>query len=138
MRASGRLPYSHRDPSRPVRGGDRLGLSIGALAHRLMNLRATLSRRLGGSPQRPDYTVAATRPAPSWMTSPQTLVGRGEVGRGEVGRGEVGRGEVGRGEVGLAFRPAPAIQAWPAQVPREGWDGLASPDWARAGRVSNV
>ena len=111
MRASGRLPYSHRDPSRPVRGGDRLGLSIGALAHRLMNLRATLSRRLGGSPQRPDYTVAATRPAPSWMTSPQTLVGRGEVGRGEVGRGEVGRGEV-----GLAFRPAPAIQAWPAQV----------------------
>ncbi|WP_280138921.1 DNA translocase FtsK, partial [Methylobacterium sp. Leaf89] len=96
MRASGRLPYSHRDPSRPVRGGDRLGLSIGALAHRLMNLRATLSRRLAGPPQRPDYTVAATRPTPSWMTSPQALVGRNEVG--------------------LAFRPAPAIQAWPAQV----------------------
>jgi S-DNA-T family DNA segregation ATPase FtsK/SpoIIIE len=96
MRASGRLPYSHRDPSRPVRGGDRLGLSIGALAHRLMNLRATLSRRLAGPPQRPDYTVAATRPTPSWMTSPQALVGRNEVG--------------------LAFRPAPAIQAWPAGI----------------------
>ncbi|MGU3360856.1 DNA translocase FtsK, partial [Methylobacterium sp. M6A4_1b] len=96
MRASGRLPYSHRDPSRPVRGGDRLGLSIGALAHRLMNLRATLARRLAGPPQRPDFTAAATRPAPSWMTSPQALVGRNEVG--------------------LAFRPAPAIQAWPAQV----------------------
>ncbi|WP_274533556.1 DNA translocase FtsK, partial [Methylobacterium sp. Leaf113] len=61
-----------------------------------MNLRATLSRRLAGPPQRPDYTVAATRPTPSWMTSPQALVGRNEVG--------------------LAFRPAPAIQAWPAQV----------------------
>ncbi|MCJ2036053.1 DNA translocase FtsK, partial [Methylobacterium sp. J-068] len=71
-----------------------------------MNLRATLSRRLAGPPQRPDYTVAATRPTPSWMTSPQALVGRGEFGRGEFGRGEVG----------LAFRPAPAIQAWPAQV----------------------
>nr|WP_264051436.1 DNA translocase FtsK [Methylobacterium sp. FF17] len=76
-----------------------------------MNLRATLSRRLAGPPPRPDYTVAATRPTPSWMTSPQALVGRGEFGRGEVGRGEVGRGEV-----GLAFRPAPAVQAWPAQV----------------------
>ncbi|WP_243214722.1 DNA translocase FtsK [Methylobacterium goesingense] len=61
-----------------------------------MNLRATLSRRLAGPPQRQDYTVAATRPTPSWMTSPQALVGRNEVG--------------------LAFRPAPAIQAWPAQV----------------------
>ncbi|MCJ2046264.1 DNA translocase FtsK, partial [Methylobacterium sp. J-078] len=61
-----------------------------------MNLRATLSRRLAGPPQRPDYTVATTRPTPSWMTSPQALVGRNEVG--------------------LAFRPAPAIQAWPAGI----------------------
>ena len=36
MRASGRPPHSHRDPARPVRGGDRSGLSLGALAHRLM------------------------------------------------------------------------------------------------------
>ncbi|KQP06561.1 cell division protein FtsK [Methylobacterium sp. Leaf99] len=93
MRASGRLPYSHRDPSRPVRGGDRLGLSIGALAHRLMNLRATLTRRLAGPPQRPDYTVAATRPAPSWMTSPQAFVGRE-----------------------AAYRTPPAAQGWPDHV----------------------
>ncbi|SFH06695.1 DNA translocase FtsK, partial [Methylobacterium gossipiicola] len=93
MRASGRLPYSHRDPSRPVRGGDRLGLSIGALAHRLMNLRATLTRRLAGPPQRPDYTVAATRPVPSWMTSPQTLVGREPT-----------------------YRIPPAVQGWPDHV----------------------
>ncbi|MCJ2080680.1 DNA translocase FtsK [Methylobacterium sp. J-090] len=93
MRASGRLPYSHRDPSRPVRGGDRLGLSIGALAHRLMNLRATLARRLAGPPQRPDYTVAATRTAPSWMTSPQAFVGRE-----------------------AAYRTPPAAQGWPDHV----------------------
>ncbi|WP_283207469.1 DNA translocase FtsK, partial [Methylobacterium oxalidis] len=76
MRASGRPPYSHRDPSRPGRGGDRSGLSIGALANRLMSLRASLTRRLAGAPPRPSYAIAGTRPAPSWLTPPQALVGR--------------------------------------------------------------
>jgi S-DNA-T family DNA segregation ATPase FtsK/SpoIIIE len=58
-----------------------------------MNLRATLTRRLAGPPQRPDYTVAATRPAPSWMTSPQAFVGREP-----------------------AYRTPPAVQGWPDHV----------------------
>ncbi|KQP65178.1 DNA translocase FtsK, partial [Methylobacterium sp. Leaf112] len=58
-----------------------------------MNLRATLTRRLAGPPQRPDYTVAATRPAPSWMTSPHALVGRE-----------------------AAYRTPPAVQGWPDHV----------------------
>ena len=74
MRASGRPPYSHRDPARPVRGGDRSGLSLGALAHRLMALRASLTRRLSGSPAglpaRPSYGVPGRRAEPSWLTAP--------------------------------------------------------------------
>jgi len=80
MRASGRPPYSHRDPARPVRGGDRSGLSLGALAHRLMALRASLTRRLSGStaglPVRPAYGALARRAEPSWLTTPAAMVGR--------------------------------------------------------------
>ncbi|MGV7034563.1 DNA translocase FtsK [Methylobacterium symbioticum] len=75
MRASGRPPYSHRDPSRPGRGVDRPGLSLGALAHRLMSLRASLTRRLAGPPRHPGYSLP--RPAQSWSTAPGALVGRG-------------------------------------------------------------
>ncbi|PIU13872.1 MAG: cell division protein FtsK, partial [Methylobacterium sp. CG08_land_8_20_14_0_20_71_15] len=78
MRSSGRPPYSLRDPSRPSRGGDRAALSIGALASRLMSLRASLTRRLAGLPQRPGYAVSATRPPASWMTSPQAMLGRSD------------------------------------------------------------
>ncbi|MGU3388615.1 DNA translocase FtsK [Methylobacterium sp. D53M] len=80
MRASGRPPYSHRDPARPVRGGDRSGLSLGALAHRLMALRASLTRRLSGSPAglpaRPSYGAPGRRAEPSWLTPPGAMVGR--------------------------------------------------------------
>ncbi|MCJ2087670.1 DNA translocase FtsK, partial [Methylobacterium sp. E-005] len=80
MRASGRPPYSHRDPARPVRGGDRSGLSLGALAHRLMALRVSLTRRLSGStaglPVRPAYGALARRAEPSWLTTPAAMVGR--------------------------------------------------------------
>ncbi|MER2320920.1 hypothetical protein ABS773_26505, partial [Methylobacterium brachiatum] len=86
MRASGRPPYSHRDPARPVRGGDRSGLSLGALAHRLMALRASLTRRLSGSPAglpaRPAYGVAGRRAEPSWLTAPAAMVGREGFERG--------------------------------------------------------
>ncbi|MCJ2070068.1 DNA translocase FtsK, partial [Methylobacterium sp. J-030] len=80
MRASGRPPYSHRDPARPVRGGDRSGLSLGALAHRLMALRASLTRRLSGTPAglpaRPAYGAPGRRAEPSWLTAPAAMVGR--------------------------------------------------------------
>ncbi|MGU3407968.1 DNA translocase FtsK [Methylobacterium brachiatum] len=86
MRASGRPPYSHRDPARPVRGGDRSGLSLGALAHRLMALRASLTRRLSGSPAglpaRPAYGVPGRRAEPSWLTAPAAMVGRAGFERG--------------------------------------------------------
>ena len=72
MRASGRPPYSHRDPSRPGRGGDRPGLTLGALAHRLISLRASLTRRLAGPPQRP--SLVSPRPAQSWLTAPRDMV----------------------------------------------------------------
>ncbi|MCJ2136053.1 DNA translocase FtsK, partial [Methylobacterium sp. J-026] len=102
MRASGRPPYSHRDPARPVRGGDRSGLSLGALAHRLMALRVSLTRRLSGAsaglPARPAYGVPGRR-EPSWLTAPAALVGREMPER--------------------AARPrsaAPPEQLWPAEV----------------------
>ena len=103
MRASGRPPYSHRDPSRPGRGVDRPGLSLGALAHRLMSLRASLTRRLAGPPRHPGYKLP--RPAQSWSTPPGALVGRGP-------------------EPHLSYPDAPAPWAeaghpeagWPAQV----------------------
>jgi S-DNA-T family DNA segregation ATPase FtsK/SpoIIIE len=63
-----------------VRGGDRSGLSLGALAHRLMALRASLTRRLSGStaglPVRPAYGALARRAEPSWLTAPAAMVGR--------------------------------------------------------------
>jgi DNA segregation ATPase FtsK/SpoIIIE, S-DNA-T family len=81
MRASGRPPHSHRDPARPVRGGDRPGLSLGALAHRLMALRASLARRLSGAggPSRIGYAAPGRRAEPSWLTAPAALVGREEM-----------------------------------------------------------
>ncbi|WP_280178558.1 DNA translocase FtsK, partial [Methylobacterium gnaphalii] len=76
MRATGRPPHSHRDPSRPGRGGDRLDLSIGAITQRLMKIRSNVARRLYGPPQRSSQPVA--RPAPeapmSWLTSPQAML----------------------------------------------------------------
>ncbi|WP_409565942.1 DNA translocase FtsK, partial [Methylobacterium sp. J-077] len=103
MRASGRPPYSHRDPARPVRGGDRSGLSLGALAHRLMALRASLTRRLSGVPAglpaRPGYAIPGRRAEPSWLTAPAALVGRDGFERGP-----------------RAGAPAPLEHAWPAQV----------------------
>jgi DNA segregation ATPase FtsK/SpoIIIE, S-DNA-T family len=100
MRASGRPPYSHRDPARPVRGGDRSGLSLGALAHRLMALRASLTRRLSGSPAglpaRPAYGAPGRRAEPSWLTAPAALVGRETTER--------------------APRAAVPEHRWPAQV----------------------
>nr|WP_238180654.1 DNA translocase FtsK [Methylobacterium trifolii] len=42
-----------------------------------MSLRASLTRRLAGAPARPGYAIAGTRPAPSWLTPPGAMVGRG-------------------------------------------------------------
>ena len=110
MRASGRPPYSHRDPARPVRGGDRTGLSLGALAHRLMAFRASLTRRLSGSPAglpaRPSYGTPGRRAEPSWLTAPAALVGREAADRGP-----------------RASAP-PAEPHWPDHV----FDDRASPD----------
>ncbi len=78
MRASGRPPYSHRDPSRPGRGVDRPGLSLGALAHRLMSLRQSLTRRLGGAARHPGYALPrqGQGAAQSWAASPNAMLGR--------------------------------------------------------------
>ncbi|WP_409568171.1 DNA translocase FtsK [Methylobacterium sp. E-066] len=103
MRASGRPPYSHRDPARPVRGGDRSGLSLGALAHRLMALRASLTRRLSGAPAglpaRPGYAIPGRRTEPSWLTAPAAMVGRDGFERGP-----------------RASASAPPEHVWPAHV----------------------
>ncbi|WP_236961086.1 DNA translocase FtsK [Methylobacterium durans] len=45
-----------------------------------MSLRASLTRRLAGTPPRPSYAIAGARPAPSWLTAPQALVGRDRAG----------------------------------------------------------
>ncbi|WP_375408453.1 DNA translocase FtsK, partial [uncultured Methylobacterium sp.] len=117
MRASGRPPYSHRDPSRPGRGVDRPGLSLGALAHRLLNLRASLARRIAGPAQRPGYPAAAARPAQTWLVPPGTMLGREQPGAG---------------------RPAP-IEAWPVQAwqvqvwPDHVFDDRATLDMVQAG-----
>ena len=126
MRASGRPPYSHRDPSRPGRGGDRSGLSIGALAHRLMSLRASLTRRLAGAPARPSYAIAGTRPAPSWLTAPHAMVGRGPeealASDGAPARGAGPNGGEPRivapqhGDTNAAWAAATAARGWPAEV----------------------
>ncbi|GJD45098.1 hypothetical protein AFCDBAGC_2967 [Methylobacterium cerastii] len=105
MRASGRPPYSHRDPSRPSRGGDRPSLTLGALAHRLMSLRASLTRRLVGGPQRPGYAIAGTRPAPSWLTPPNAMLGRGTE-----------PGSDGSWTDSRAGRDAVFADAWPTEV----------------------
>jgi S-DNA-T family DNA segregation ATPase FtsK/SpoIIIE len=116
MRASGRPPYSHRDPARPVRGGDRSGLSLGALAHRLMALRASLTRRLSGSPAglpaRPAYGIPGRRAEPSWLTAPAAMVGREGFERGP-----------------RASASAPPEHVWPDQVfdDRASLDALDEP-----------
>ncbi|WP_375465954.1 DNA translocase FtsK, partial [uncultured Methylobacterium sp.] len=111
MRASGRPPYSHRDPARPGRGGDRPGLTLGALAHRLMSLRASLTRRLVGGPQRPSYAIAGTRPAPTWLTPPSTLLGR-DAGAASSPDRDAGRGRSGHVRSESAFPE----NAWPDHV----------------------
>ncbi len=74
MRASGRPPYSHRDPSRrPSRGGDRLDLSAGGLAHRLMNLRGQprpAPRRRAPGPRGPCRGRCRTRSLPRPAMAP--------------------------------------------------------------------
>ena len=116
MRASGRPPYSHRDPARPVRGGDRSGLSLGALAHRLMALRASLARRLSGTPAglpaRPAYGIPGRRAEPSWLTAPAAMVGRDGFERGP-----------------RAGASAPPEHVWPDQVfdDRASLDALDEP-----------
>ena len=115
MRASGRPPYSHRDPSRPGRGGDRPGLTLGALAHRLISLRASLTRRLAGPPQRP--SLVSPRPAQSWLTAPRDMV---------------------------HDAPAPQAQPWAEQgkwVEAQAWpdhvfDDRATPDLARSSGIA--
>ncbi|WP_244479053.1 DNA translocase FtsK, partial [Methylobacterium sp. Leaf106] len=115
MRASGRPPYSHRDPSRPGRGGDRPGLTLGALAHRLISLRASLTRRLAGPPQRP--SLVSPRPAQSWLTAPRDMV---------------------------HDAPAPQAQPWLEQgkwVEAQAWpdhvfDDRATPDLARSSGIA--
>ena len=92
MRASGRPPYSHRDPSRPSRGGDRLDRSIGGIAHRLMSLRSNLARRIAGAPPAPPRALPHALPhpelpqpgmegfeagtIPSWLVPPGAMLGR--------------------------------------------------------------
>ncbi|CAO4171238.1 DNA translocase FtsK [Methylorubrum aminovorans] len=92
MRASGRPPHSHRDPSRPSRGGDRLDRSIGGIAHRLMSLRSNLARRIAGAPPAPPRALPQALPhpalpqpgtdgfdagsVPSWLVPPGTMLGR--------------------------------------------------------------
>ena len=92
MRASGRPPYSHRDPSRPSRGGDRLDRSIGGIAHRLMSLRSNLARRIAGAPPAPPRALPQALPhpalpvpgadgfdagsVPSWLVPPGAMLGR--------------------------------------------------------------
>ena len=116
MRASGRPPYSHRDPSRPSRGGDRLDRSIGGIAHRLMSLRSNLARRIAGTPPPPPRTLphALPHPAlpqpgaegfdagsvPSWLVPPGAMLGRAPA---------VPEGWAPEGEEGLFEMPAPAL-----------------------------
>ncbi|GLS73727.1 hypothetical protein GCM10007890_57420 [Methylobacterium tardum] len=96
-----------------MRGGDRSGLSLGALAHRLMALRASLTRRLSGSPAglpaRPSYGAPGRRAEPSWLTAPAAMVGRDSAER--------------------APRAAPSEPQWPAQVfdDRASLDALDAP-----------
>ncbi|MCJ2130307.1 DNA translocase FtsK [Methylobacterium sp. E-045] len=115
MRASGRPPYSHRDPSRPGRGGDRPGLTLGALAHRLISLRASLTRRLAGPPQRP--SLVSPRPAQSWLTAPRDMVHAAPAPHAQPWAEQ--------GEWAEA-------QAWPDHV----FDDRATPDLARSSGIA--
>ncbi|WP_430911957.1 DNA translocase FtsK [Methylobacterium sp. sgz302541] len=72
-----------------------------------MSLRASLTRRLAGLPQRPGYAVSGTRPAASWMTSPQAMLGRER---------EFWQDEAQRGETGAAPDGWVREQAWPEEV----------------------
>ncbi len=81
MRASGRPPHTHRDPSRPSRGGDRLDLSIRAITERLMRLRSDMARRITGPGPRPvayGSPEGATHAPTSWLTPPRTMIGQPE------------------------------------------------------------
>ncbi|WP_336486844.1 DNA translocase FtsK [Methylobacterium nigriterrae] len=88
-----------------------------------MSLRASLSRRLAGAPPRPSYAIAGTRPAPSWLTAPNALVGRGEIGAPDPGDPPQGAGRDDRPGPGIAHR-ALATQGWPAEI----FDDRASPE----------
>ncbi|GJD37903.1 DNA translocase FtsK [Methylobacterium bullatum] len=115
MRASGRPPYSHRDPSRPGRGGDRPGLTLGALAHRLISLRASLTRRLAGPPQRP--SLVSPRPAQSWLTAPRDMVHDAPAPQAQPW---------------LEHGKWAEAQAWPDHV----FDDRATPDLARSSGIA--
>ncbi|WP_026175991.1 DNA translocase FtsK [Methylobacterium sp. 88A] len=115
MRASGRPPYSHRDPSRPGRGGDRPGLTLGALAHRLISLRASLTRRLAGPPQRP--SLVSPRPAQSWLTAPRDMVHDAPAPQAQPWAEQGKWAEA---------------QAWPDHV----FDDRATPDLARSSGIA--
>ena len=131
MRASGRPPYSHRDPSRPSRGGDRLDRSIGGFAHRLMSLRSNLARRIAGTPPAPPRALPQSLPhpslpqpgvdafdagsVPSWLVPPGAMLGRVPAAA-ETWTAEDERGLYAAGMPGLDPH-----QAFP---PEPGYDGL--------------
>ncbi|MEE7471138.1 cell division protein FtsK [Methylorubrum populi] len=132
MRASGRPPYSHRDPSRPSRGGDRLDRSIGGFAHRLMSLRSNLARRIAGTPPAPPRALPQSLPhpalpqpgvdafdagsVPSWLVPPGAMLGRAPAAA-ETWTAEDERGLYAAGMPGLdprqAFPPEPAYDGLP-------------------------
>ncbi|WP_246686134.1 DNA translocase FtsK [Methylobacterium sp. WL8] len=70
-----------------------------------MSLRASLTRRLVGGPQRPGYAIAGTRPAPSWLTPPNAMLGRGTE-----------PGSDGSWTDSRAGRDAVFADAWPTEV----------------------
>ncbi len=121
MRASGRPPHSHRDPSRPSRGGDRLDRSIGGIAHRLMSLRSNLARRIAGAPPAPPRALphALPHPAlpqpgtdgfdagnvPSWLVPPGAMLGRAPAAPQDWGS----QPWAPEPEEGLFEMPAPAL-----------------------------
>nr|WP_246696882.1 DNA translocase FtsK [Methylobacterium planeticum] len=108
-----------------------------------MSLRASLTRRLAGAPARPSYALAGTRPAPSWLTAPHAMVGRGheDAPDSDEAPARGARMQGGRephveaprrdGADAVWGVPMPAVQGWPAEV----FDDRASPEMlARAPR----
>jgi S-DNA-T family DNA segregation ATPase FtsK/SpoIIIE len=120
MRASGRPPYSHRDPSRPSRGGDRLDLSAGGLAHRLMNLRANLARRLVGAPPAPPRALPRALPHPlapsSGYGADPALPGPDGFEAGAMPSWLVPPGAMLGRATAAAASPQPAWQPWDQQA----------------------